>query len=272
MFAGIDNKARKAVRGYVGPEGVARLAKKLYMGVDGKARLCWEAGGRVRAYLYNGVKLPEPPKWDAAASPEAVIVKSTIEDTYFYCGKDMLRVSEISCFIIGSEPTVKNILTDSGWSKTDYWLGITLTQNILWANYNVYYRDDLEDAALAGTLCLAASEPVPLYSYNGVELPELPAASKGYTHLVIGLVKGEYRLYCNSDPHYAGSNGTISILFSIEKEYQLIDGNWVETSEGSISITPVWANHDIYYQTGDALGDLSGTLLLAASEPQPVYI
>lgn len=269
MFAGIDNKARKVTGAHIGVDGVARRVKKAYIGVDGVARLAWEAGGPVRACLYNGVKLPEPPKWDAAAAPEAVIVKSTTGDTYFYCGKDMLSVGKIITGI-HSRPYAGYILTDSGWSRTDYWLGSTLTQDILWTNYNVYYRDDLEDAALAGTLFLAASEPVPLCSYNGVELPELPEGSGGYTHLVIGLVKGEYRLYCNSDAHYAGSEGTIAIAFSLEKEYQLIDGNWVETSEGSFSITPVWASYDIYYQTG--VGDLSGTLLLAASEPQPVYI
>lgn len=159
-YLGPEGVARLMRKGYYSPNGVARKLVKAYCSPDGVARLAWEAGGRVRAYLYNG------------AGP----------------------------------------------------------------------------------------------------MPELPEGSGGYTHLVIGLVNGEYRLYCNSDAHYAGPEGKISVSFSLEKEYQLIDGNWVETSEGSFFITPVWANYDIYYQTGDALGDLAGTLLLAASEPQPVYI
>lgn len=278
-----EGVARFMRKGYYSPVGVARKLVKAYCSPDGVARLAWEAGGRVRAYLYNRVKLPEPPKWDAAAAPEAVIIKSTIGDTYFYCGKDMLSVGKTITGI--RRPYAGYILTDSGWSRTDYWLGSPLTKDILWTNYDVYYSDDLEDAALAGTLCLAASEPVPLCSYNGVELPELPEwDSAKFPKCTIDYFSVLRRYYFRAfapDAYYFYSDGKLyfgsdyssgflvqSIVYRIAGNY----GTWsepVETDVGNTGVTEtymhklIWANFDMEYD---------GTLYMAASDPQPVYI
>ena len=117
-------------------------------------------------YLYgpNKVRLPELPTWNSVAAPEAIIVKTTsgTEKTYFYCGIDMLTVRKATTAIT-SEPTVKYVLTDGRWEPTDYWLGAFLTSSgLIWANYDVYYSEKEDDAALAGTLYLAASDPVPV--------------------------------------------------------------------------------------------------------------
>lgn len=280
MFAGIEGIARKASGAYIGVDGVARRAKKAYVGVDGVARLAWEAGGRVRAYLYNRVKLPEPPKWDAAAAPEAVIIKSTIGDTYFYCGKDMLSVGKTITGI--RRPYAGYILTDSGWSRTDYWLGSPLTQDILWANYDVYYKDSEDVGELAGTLFLAASNPVPLYSYNGVELPELPGAVKDYRYIWVRriptyILKKAYWVFAQNTISYAVSDTGAECInvpaSSLRYRY------YVETDPSDWVIAPIEDDGDDRIATKSWLVwsnfpmlDTTDTIIMAASAPQPVYL
>jgi hypothetical protein len=87
--------------------------------------------------------------------------------------------------------------------------------------------------------------------------------------VIVTAPAGETRLYCKDTKNNASSSGKISIMFSEFLAYELTDGTWVETTSGNVSLTPVWANYDIYYQ--DDIGDLSGTLLLSAYDPIPVY-
>lgn len=177
MFAGIDNKARKSTGAYIGVDGVARRAKKLYMGVDGKARLCWEAGGgesdRVRAYLYNGVKLPPLPQWDKAAYPYALVA---VEEVYsgrwyailyvfssvnYFTSEDngnwciSANVSHGSRFFAKGASIEALQPFDEDFKYSDGSDGGIAITRADWANFDVLNE--------AGGVYLAASEPVPVY-------------------------------------------------------------------------------------------------------------
>lgn len=290
MFAGIDSKARKAAGTYIGVDGVARRAKKLYMGVDGKARLCWEAGSGsgggessgVRAYLYNGVKLPELPEWDRAAYPYAVIDEAVLRGVYRLHLFEHLPYAKTTesggCYygpMDGSTYVYKGIV-----SETDHYWDFNAaqpdddgiyTKNVVWCNFELLNED--------GTTYLEASDPVPLYSYNGVELPELPewdntkfpkctidyfpVLRKYYFR---AFAPDAYYFYSNGKLYF-GSNYSSGVL--VQSSIASIVGNygaWSELKENDIGNTSVtetfWANFDMEYE---------GTLYMAASEPQPVY-
>ena len=137
------------------------------------------------AYLYNGVRLPKLPEWDRVAYPYAAI--------YTYHGKHE-PYNPIYRLVLSDSP-FKIIYANSGlgyfytaikcygnyiayWKiKTaDDWSGdgsgadgmsFSLddeTGAVIWANTDIFYADDYSaDETLAGTLYLAASEPIPVY-------------------------------------------------------------------------------------------------------------
>jgi hypothetical protein len=102
------------------------------------------------------------------------------------------------------------------------------------------------------------------YSYNGVILPALPEWDREmYPYAVIGLLDGVYHLTYHYTTFAVYDDGTYYIPGSGTSAYALTDGEWVFTHLWLKSLTAVWANYDM--QTD------GGTLVLAASEPTPVY-
>ena len=53
FYIGIENKARKMIKGYIGINGKARRIKKIYIGVNNIARLCYEKIKVKVTYLSN---------------------------------------------------------------------------------------------------------------------------------------------------------------------------------------------------------------------------
>ena len=106
-------------------------------------------------------------------------------------------------------------------------------------------------------------EPI-AYSYNGVILPKLPEWDREkYPYAVIGLLDGVYHLTYHYRTFAVYDDGTYYIPGSGTNAYALTDGEWVFTNLWLKRLTAVWANYDM--QTD------GGTLVLAASEPTPVY-
>lgn len=143
------------------------------------------------------------------------------------------------------------------------------------------------------------------YLYNGVELPELPDWDKEkYPVATVIKCSGDYEfeyglLVANFLPVMTGTERMTGKSYPWDgnwwdNPYSPFDGrlypfaadafawgepeeNWTLGVEGNTrksGLTPVWSNTDIYYSThsnyADSLGDLAGTLFLAASEPVPV--
>lgn len=124
--------------------------------------------GEPVAYLYNGVRLLKLPEWDKVAYPYAVIDQSTLSGIY------RLHLFEHLPFAIKTDSgrykygamdgSTYVYMGTCASSWTDGWLtdgayyedvdGIS-TKNILWTSFNLLYAD--------GSVCLAASDPIPVY-------------------------------------------------------------------------------------------------------------
>lgn len=114
------------------------------------------------------------------------------------------------------------------------------------------------------------------YLYNGIELPPLPEWDKetypnAYIARNTDADSYEYGLVLSKKNIGVHSGGLYH--FATSMLYKCIDGDWtLETSAlWGLSGVVVWSNTDVYYDTYDSLGDLAGTLYLAASTPIPVY-
>lgn len=120
------------------------------------------AAGIPVSYLYNGVVLPALPEWDESAYPYAYIGTFGGKDSTHFIATDY----DISKYIYvpGADHIftpmncVRYVLSDGAWIEDSLWVGFTP----FWANTNVYYANEVENGDLAGTLYLAASEPVPV--------------------------------------------------------------------------------------------------------------
>lgn len=174
----------------------------------------------------------------------------------------------------------------------------------IWSNHDIYYPDDYShNAALAGTLYLSASDPIPVgtitdplsfamgwqlgkrlrmrgrkpigYSYNGTVLPELPELDKEkypYAALAyVDITNGYWIFVCSPTPIILSECGTLENIDNAVPiiDTTLVDGVWgtPEVSENGMDYFPwviaKWSNHDILNE--------DGTLYLAASTPVPVY-
>lgn len=110
------------------------------------------------AYLYNGVRLPALPEWDREVYPYAVIVRDIIDGAYhLFVDEGTTRIPMYNGSITSVAMSVKYSIVDDAWVETE----LFETGIIVWANYDVYYNDSVED--VGGTLYLAASNPVPVY-------------------------------------------------------------------------------------------------------------
>lgn len=138
-------------------------------------------------YLYNGVELPALPEWDKDTCPYAVIYKSNLDSYY------TLIASRMPCCVTYSYIIFGIGHNNLSWEDENYFLEFRdfvqqegmfseRIQNLddvsfVWANHDINYADDYmsiydidgnpssEPDPLAGTLYLAASEPVPVPQY-----------------------------------------------------------------------------------------------------------
>ena len=297
MFIGIEGIARKVTGAHIGVDGVARKVKKAYIGVDGVARLAWEAEGGsgggessgVRAYLYNDTKAPQLPEWDREKYPNGILLYNSMlstfqfrayaENAYYFRGSD--GTLYYGCNYPGGGAKVAWCyfnwdVENAAWSdlSTGFTTLRTIPDDVIWSNFDMEYED---------TLYMAASDPVPLYNYNGVELPELPVEVKSHPYTVVfqDPTDAAFANYCwafgfsakpaswkktivSFDYIYHGETTSVaqragaypSEPWTVEND-TLPSGGYRELK------TVLWANYDVL--------NPDGTIYLSASEPQPVY-
>lgn len=129
-------------------------------------------------YLYNNIRLPVLPEWDKATYPYAVM--GYYSDTrvrvvmckypYHMIWQGTKAVAEPND-INGTGIAYYYNLGDTDWTYD----GVTVlpadaqVSRVFWTNHDLYYEDEYYDDSLAGTLYLAASDPVPV-----PEQPEEP--------------------------------------------------------------------------------------------------
>lgn len=112
------------------------------------------------AYLYNGVRLPKLPEWDRGSYPFAYIAVSS-DGGYGFCYRTTAKT------VIDGGHAGIDLTFDGAWyllseDKTKWEsYGARILGTVVWANYDVYYSDSVEE--VGGTLYLAASEPIPVY-------------------------------------------------------------------------------------------------------------
>ena len=114
------------------------------------------------AYLYNGVRLPKLPEWDAVAYPYACI--------YQVYGEYVLACMNVQCaYRTSTIGTGYVTIPHRKWCTFSYRGGVweaqavdveindytSVNSELYWANYDV--------STTGGTLYLAASDPVPVY-------------------------------------------------------------------------------------------------------------
>lgn len=251
---------------------------------------------RVRAYLYNGVKLPELPEWDRVAYPYVGIthvvgtsryrLSVVSADAYYFRGAsgNLFFGGTNDAPVPGCSWTYTADIGDwelvgehDNWNLSVEGTTVITAHNPIWSNFNMEYE---------GTLYMEASDPVPLCNYNGMELPELPewdtteypyaciaklrqgsyifGASK--TAVLIGYKEGT-GMRCDWEPPSLQS----SFVPPFELNGNMYGNNgWPnlryeeETCGGGyFSDIAMWANYDIEY---------NGEVIVTASEPVPVYI
>lgn len=134
------------------------------------------------AYSYNGVVLPKLPEWDKEAYPYAVIYQDNNATNPYYT----IVVSANACYVkaqlqllTGKYDDVlkwegeyvryslfsgyEDWAPDDGSVYEDFVISASAALDP-WTNIDIHYADDYSaDETLAGTLYLAASEPVPVY-------------------------------------------------------------------------------------------------------------
>lgn len=107
-------------------------------------------------------------------------------------------------------------------------------------------------------------------SYNGTILPALPEYDKEtYPYAAIVFNGTEYKLCLKRSSYTVYTSGDyVGINPMNYPKYRLVDGAWESFAQTTTFYsTPIWANHDLYYQDDE---ELAGTLYLAASEPVPI--
>lgn len=125
-------------------------------------------------YLYNDIQLPALPEWDKIAYPYAVmgyysdtrvrVVMCKYPYHMIWQGtKEVAEPNDIS----GTGIAYYYNLGDTDWTYN----GVTVlpadaqVSRVFWTNHDLYYADDYSiDESLAGTLYLAASDPIPVAS------------------------------------------------------------------------------------------------------------
>ena len=238
------------------------------------------------AYSYNGTVLPELPEWDRETYPYATIKSKVFEDGSFgvalVISNKELNVSSKG---LGSDSLsndgvlARYELADDAdsWNQTN---NSHSSYPVIWANYDVYYMDTVED--VGGTLYLSATAPIPVsgivaYSYNGTVLPDINAVwdKEAYPYAFMKQHTNNVSVYLLSNPvtcstsedkvlippntkdaRYGIENGGIRFFAT----HEIGDGGSYVLHTDNLC----WANHDV-------INVDDNTVYLAASEPVPVY-
>ena len=121
-------------------------------------------------YSYNGVELPALPSWDTPQYPYAYIVYEDVTfNTYF------IDYSKYPQSVVNGRLYVLPFSSDRNYKYEDgVWVetNTTIGGPLIWCNTDTYYNENDENGDLAGTLYLAASDPIPVGS-----APDLGPAS-----------------------------------------------------------------------------------------------
>lgn len=245
------------------------------------------------SYLYNGIELPALPETD---KPYAVIFRG-VTGAYYLKLSDTAITTDSDGNAVNPQYIANG--TES-WSENTV---ITVTGEVIWANYDVYTTD--------GTLYLSATDPVPVgnpitdpvsfmmgyqlgcrlraqrgakkpigYSYNGVVLPELPQWDKEkYPYAWIhqfNTANPSYVLRIASEPivykkpifkdYYVYSMTGAGCIYNIN------DGAW-EIFQSDVTFDNYFPESDVLFSwtNTDIINQSDGTVYLAASEPVPIY-
>lgn len=141
-------------------------------------------------YLFNGVELPALPEWDKETYPYAIIsgpyTVDEIEGEYYvlrctnlhheYENGGYVRVSSAQLYSLGCYYTTSAEIAEKiastyvsvGVGEWGELIDVPAIQSsikgsdVVWSNTDIYYSDDYSNEALAGTLYLPASDPVPV--------------------------------------------------------------------------------------------------------------
>lgn len=139
--------------------------------------LGWLVGRRIAgqrrkpvAYLYNGVELPPLPEWDKETYPYAFISHRKSDGVYelYACSRIPTHspVTEGDGIVVWYPAQLYLCTDDKSWVfKTQYSeelmegnkvFVLDIRKDHLWSNVDILNED--------GTLCLAASDPIPVYA------------------------------------------------------------------------------------------------------------
>ena len=124
------------------------------------------------AYLYNGVRLPPLPEWDKETYPYAMMTPPMLggsrlyllsEWEYYYYHNSISGFSQEGIKYSKGSPTYKASVDGAEWERMPDVVNASqvIFEYILWANTDVVCQSDYYKPA--GSIYLAASEPIPVY-------------------------------------------------------------------------------------------------------------
>lgn len=110
------------------------------------------------AYLYNGVRLPGLPETEL---PYLVIILNEDDGNYYLGCFDYKKTAYADGKVSFTSFMADELYVSANgrWTVSD--ATFTGTRLAVWVNYDLYYTEGIEN--VGGTLCLAKSDPVPVY-------------------------------------------------------------------------------------------------------------
>lgn len=205
----------------------------------------------VGLYSYNGVELPALPEWDTAIYPYAYIgTNTTSGNTEFaFFSTPVEATNKNGSFVMSNRDSLGAVYVLQGGAWVSRVVGIYLFR-ALWCNTDLYYSSTVEE--VGGTLCLSASEPVPVLAYP-------------YSVMVYDYEKGaedwyQVHLYYSATPftwngEAVGNSGTV-----YKRIYDAAYDGWTEEAETEIEASPgltgttyqrIYTDHDIKDSAGN---------------------
>lgn len=224
-------------------------------------------------YAYGGIVAPKLPK---SEHPYAYIGSSGISTKIYYlCFTDILQTASNVSKIIHMDEGETYQLVDGEWVEGPGSGGAAA----VWSNTDIYYNNDVTDIVgvnIGGTLCLAATKPVPtdndMMVYTSMVLPALPKLP--YPYALIFKSKGYNTVHCVATPEpliitvvYCQGGGATGVTKAFTKSAE--GSEWDGFSESTNPVLGTsfyefsWANYDVY--------DNEGRLRVKSSDPVPVY-
>lgn len=108
------------------------------------------------AYLYNGVRLPKLPVVEGESKAVLADANGVYVVDFFSINLEAYNTGDV--FFIGKSMFK---YADGQWVKTN-WTTYPVGK-ALWTNFDLYYKTNDSYGELSGALCMAASEPIPVY-------------------------------------------------------------------------------------------------------------